>query len=171
MATTSPWNITLFDDNSAFTPVQTPFNTLAQNLNDALTSGGYQQYATKAALVAAPGTRAGQHATVYADPTPALNRDYVWNGSAWVFQSPIEWVTEAPYSIGASGITTVPFPAGTFSKAPNVQAVVVTAANGVVSFPWLGSPATTTGVGVRIFSLGGAQISGAAHVHATQMAP
>ena len=53
-------------------------------------------YATKALMDAAPGTRVGQHATVYADGTAAYIGDYRWNGSAWkVFLEDTAWATLA----------------------------------------------------------------------------
>ena len=81
---TVPWGIPLFDDNTPFAPIQAPFNSQSAALNDALTAGAFQPYATKALLDAAPGTRVGQHATVYGDGTAAYNGDYRWSGSAWI---------------------------------------------------------------------------------------
>ena len=80
---TVPWGIPLFDDNTPFAPIQAPFNSQSAALNDALTAGAFQPYATKALLDAAPGTRVGQHASVYADGTVANNGDYRWSGTVW----------------------------------------------------------------------------------------
>ena len=80
---TVPWGIPLFDDNTPFAPIQAPFNSQSAALNDALSDGAFAPYATKALMDAAPGTRVGQHATVYADGTVARNGDYSWNGTGW----------------------------------------------------------------------------------------
>jgi len=124
---TVPWGIPLFDDNTPFAPIQAPFNSQSAALNDALTAGAFQPYATKALLDAAPGTRVGQHASVYADGTVAYNGDYRWSGSAWrqVFGddsgSPFAMAAGrsqvvVPASSGAS--VTVTMPSGRFSVAP-----------------------------------------------------
>ena len=124
---TVPWGIPLFDDNTPFAPIQAPFNSQSAALNDALTAGAFQPYATKALLDAAPGTRAGQHASVYADGTAAYNGDYRWSGSAWrqVFGddsgSPFAMAAGRAYVYAAanSGASeTVTLPAGRFSVAP-----------------------------------------------------
>ena len=80
---TVPWGIPLFDDNTPFAPIQAPFNTQSEALNDALSDGAFAPYATKALMDAAPGTRVGQHASVYADTDTAKNGDYRWIGSEW----------------------------------------------------------------------------------------
>lgn len=73
-------------------------------------------------------------------------------------------------SIAATGTTSIPFPAGRFTVAPLVEVTVITS-GGVVSVAYLGSPPTTTAVGVRIFTLGGAQAAGTVHWRAVQMTP
>ena len=125
---TVPWGIPLFDDNTPFAPIQAPFNSRSAALNDALTAGAFQPYATKALLDAAPGTRAGQHASVYADGTAAYNGDYIWGGSVWVQT----WTSGgfAPFTF-AAGVGSVTFgsanvsfnvamPAGRFTAPPIV---------------------------------------------------
>ena len=84
---TVPWGIPLFDDNTPFAPIQAPFNAQSAALNDALSAGAFAPYATKALMDAAPGTRVGQHASVYADGTVANNGDYRWSGTAWSIPS------------------------------------------------------------------------------------
>ena len=81
---TVPWGIPLFDDNTPFAPIQAPFNAQSEALNDALSDGAFAPYTTKALLDAAPGTRVGRHATVYADGSDANNGDYSWNGAEWI---------------------------------------------------------------------------------------
>ena len=84
---TVPWGIPLFDDNTPFAPIQAPFNAQSEALNDALSDGAFAPYTTKALLDAAPGTRVGQHASVYADATVAYNGDYRWDGTGWLSTS------------------------------------------------------------------------------------
>ena len=84
---TVPWGIPQFDDNSPFAPVQAPLNAQSAALNTALNDGAFRPYTTKALLDAAPGTRIGQHASVYADGTVANNGDYTWSGSKWAAAS------------------------------------------------------------------------------------
>ena len=80
---TVPWGIPQFDDNDPFAPVQAPLNAQSAALNVALNDGAFRPYATKALMDAAPGTRVGQHASVYADGTATNNGDYRWNGNSW----------------------------------------------------------------------------------------
>ena len=124
---TVPWGIPLFDDNTPFAPIQAPFNAQSEALNDALSDGAFQPYATKALMDAAPGTRVGQHASVYADATSYNNGDYKWGGSVWVQT----WASgsKSPFAVAvgagsnATGsYATVTFPAGRFTVAPWVVA-------------------------------------------------
>jgi len=82
---TVPWGIPLFDDNTPFAPIQAPFNSQSEALNDALSDGAFMPYSSLTLLRAAPGTRFSQHATVYGDATASKNGDYLWNGSEWIF--------------------------------------------------------------------------------------
>lgn len=97
MAKTSPWGITLFDDTLSLNDYVAPFNTHAADLNAALntaSAGFFVNYATKAAMVAVPGTRKFAHSSVYADPTATNNGDYYWNGAAWtVYSEDTGWIT------------------------------------------------------------------------------
>ena len=118
---TVPWGIPLFDDNTPFAPIQAPFNAQSEALNDALSDGAFAPYTTKALLDAAPGTRVGQHATVYADGTVAYNGDHRWNGTAWAQTwSPSDTVFDlSPISYG-----------GLYRNASGSAPVVVARLNG-----------------------------------------
>ena len=114
---TVPWGIPLFDDNTPFAPIQAPFNAQSAALNDALTKGGFAPYATKALLDAAPGTRVGQHASVYADATVAYNGDYRWNGTGWILSlTSVHRATGTLSDLGTSMLVaaTLILPAGTW---------------------------------------------------------
>ena len=119
---TVPWGIPLFDDNTPFAPIQAPFNSQSAALNDALSDGAFAPYATRTLLDAAPGTRVGQHATVYADGDTGNNGDYGWNGSAWIRQSaPVAMAAGRSQIVtpaGSGSSVTVNLPAGGFSVPP-----------------------------------------------------
>jgi len=130
---TVPWGIPLFDDNTPFAPIQAPFNTQSAALNDALSSGSFMPYATKALLDTAPGTRVGQHASVYADGTVANNGDYRWSGTVWIqtwgsasglpFRMSAGVTVAKVTSPSSPEVLTVVFPAGRFTVPPVVTAV------------------------------------------------
>lgn len=84
--TGAPGNIPLFDDDSDFTPIQNPFNSISNALNTALATfqaQTYLRYPTKVEMDAVPGTDKYQFATVYGDPTTNNNGDYRWDGTVW----------------------------------------------------------------------------------------
>lgn len=107
----------------------------------------------------------GQHATVYADPTPANNGDYAWNGTAWVRRmAPFAMATGVVQSANAGGSSAPPvywdggtlinFPAGRFTVAP---VVTVTLQDDPVSgISWVATYSTTaTQTVARVLRIGG----------------
>jgi len=116
---TVPWGIPLFDDNTPFAPIQAPFNAQSEALDDALSDGAFAPYTTKALLDAAPGTRVGQHATVYADGSDANNGDYSWNGAEWILSVSVASVHRATGNASGLGASMsvaaqLSLPAGTW---------------------------------------------------------
>lgn len=77
----------------------------AEAAMDNASKGFYLQYDTLTNLKAAPTTsfRIGQHATVYADPSPVNDGDYVWNGSAWALANANPAIMVRRSSTGVSG--------------------------------------------------------------------
>lgn len=74
-------------------------------------------------------------------------------------------------SITATPYTTVTFPVGRFTQVPRVTASVVSAAGGVVSFPWFGNSGvhSTSSFSIAILTLGAAWVAGTVEWHAIQM--
>lgn len=84
---TAKWGFPTYDGTepgSLKTVANAQANAAETAMNNAST-GFYLRYATKALLTANSTASVGQHATVYADSTPANNGDYVWSGSAWLY--------------------------------------------------------------------------------------
>lgn len=73
------------------------------------------------------------------------------------------------FTVPASGVSTVTFPAGRFTVAPRVSVTVVGAPTNV-SVPHVGAR-TATGFEVRVFTLGAAQASAMVEWIAVQMTP
>lgn len=88
--------------------------------------------------------------------------------NGWLFYTPVYSELRGVSTVAATGITTVTFPVGKFSQAPNVQVTLVTADGNVVAVPYRGAVATATSFAVRIFTLGGGQIGGTVEWVATQ---
>ena len=133
---TVPWGIPTFDDNTPFAPIQAPFNSQSAALNDALSDGAFQPYATKVLMDAVPGTRVGQHASVYADGTVANNGDYRWSGTVWIQT----WTADGTWVAVALG-------SGWTNEASN--AVMVRRKNGIV---FTRGRASTTGSNASAFT-------------------
>ena len=134
---TVPWGIPTFDDNDPFAPVQAPLNAQSEALNDALSDGAFAPYATKALMDAAPGTRVGQHATVYADGTDSSNGDYRWDSGKWgLILDDTGWIT--------------PNLAGGWTNEPG-NPIQYRRKNG---FVWNRGRATTSGANATMFTYG-----------------
>lgn len=168
---TSPWNIPLFSVGDTLPSLEAVLNSQSNALNTALNSIAATSFgipfATYSLLSAAPGTVVGQHASVNADGTAANNGDYVWSGSTWIKGAP--YATAAGFAtVAATGVTTITFPTGRFAVAPEVFAYGLVAAS--VSVAYTSAASTTTSFGVRLFTLGGAQIGGSVYWFAVQQA-
>lgn len=74
-------------------------------------------------------------------------------------------------TVAATGITTVTFPDGRFTVPPIVQTTLYTSAGGVVAAAFTNAAPTLTGFQVRIYTVAGAQISGAVMWAAIQQTP
>lgn len=155
---TTNFQIPLFGDGDFVTPIQTPLNAQANALDTALTKGAYLVFATKAAMDAAPGTIAGQHATVNADPTANLNGDYVWapgSPGSWVPATstlPSAFVCSAAGTQSVTGSFTL---ITAYSATPDIQRGL-TQASGVITVNQAGiydvaAMLSTPPVGVQSF--------------------
>ncbi|MEV4777434.1 hypothetical protein [Microbacterium sp. LWH12-1.2] len=92
--------------------------------------------------------------------------DYVHDGSGWLRIQRVHAFSAGSAAIAASGITTVPLPAGRFSVPPVIVATVIGHPN--VCVVHYGSR-TTTGFDVRVYTLGGGQVAADIHWTAVQM--
>lgn len=118
--TGAPGFLPLVGGSDPFTPPQAPLNAIATALNTALQKNAYNTYPTlngTGGLNSAPGTTAGQHGTVNADPTARNNGDYVWSGSAWVKLPRPGTGAVTPTSVSGSGVSLGANGAITFSSA------------------------------------------------------
>jgi len=171
---TVPWGIPLFDDNDPFAPVQAPLNAQSAALNAALSDGAFAPYATKALLDAAPGTRVGQHATVYADTDTAKNGDYRWGGSEWA-KAPVNDIRTSTTAVPNAGIRagnesgttsgggdiTVTFPTAFTSACWSVSITDTNISAGIGAVMWKRVSQSATGFTARAFPpTGSSPISG-----------
>ena len=176
---TTTWGLPLWDDTPNVTPLEEFFNSISNAMDDAATTinttaqnSGFKQFATKAAMDAAPGTAAGQHAVVTADSTQAHNSDWRWNGSAWVpnrgpFSMYITFFSDGgAIGVDAARNQTVSFPAGKFTQPP---IVFVTGNNARFNYSVSGITTTSATISQANWSNATA-IPGTAYVMAIQMA-
>lgn len=165
MVTTSPDNIWSPDSGDDYA-LTTDLAGMADTVQDAITANRVGRIGTNAQRLALTGTDLFEGLTFRTTDT---RRDWVYTGGAWVQRMAPFAVAGGVATVG-TGVTTISFPSGVFTRAPEVlQVTPLVPTGGQVGTPHVGENPTAASFKCRIFNQGGSSIGGTVSWLAMQM--